>query len=115
MSNYSNYMTFSNQKKTRKVKTMKKKLLTLSCILVIMLMVNSVAFAMTATELRSLCNLDDAEFISQYLDENTEYLVITEPFLQSDDEVIFDATVVGPNGEKYIIIIVNGNIHIMKA
>ena len=94
---------------------MKKKLLTLSCILVIMLMVNSVAFAMTATELRSLCDLDDAEFISQYLDENAEYPGITEPSLQSEDDVIFDIAVIGPNGEKYIIIVVNGEVHIMKA
>jgi len=94
---------------------MKKKTLILIGVLVTMLIINSVAFAMTASELRSLCDLDDAEFISQYLNENVEYPVITELAIESDDDIIFDATIIGPNGEKYIVIVVNGTVHVMKA
>lgn len=94
---------------------MKKKSFTIVAILGVMLLVSSIASAMTADELRSLCNLDDAEFISQYLDENTDYPVITEPALTSYNEIIFDTNVVGPNGEKYIIIVANGNVYILKA
>ncbi len=94
---------------------MKKKTLVLVGVLVFLLLINSVAFAMTASELRSLCNLDDAEFISQYLDENTDYPVVIGLVFDSNDEIIFDATIIGPNGEKYIVIVVNGTVHVMKA
>jgi len=94
---------------------MKKKTLVLVGVLVTLLLINSVAFAMTASELRSLCDLDDAEFISQYLDENVEYPVTTGLAIESDDDVIFDTTIYGPNGEKYIVLVVNGTVHIMKA
>jgi len=94
---------------------MKKKTLVLVGVLVTMLIINSVAFAMTGSELQSLCDPDDAEIIAQYLNLNADYPVITELALESSDEVIYKAVVIGPNGEEYIIIIVNGSVHIMKA
>jgi len=94
---------------------MKKKTLSVVGVLILMLIINSVAFAMTGYELQDLCDPYDAEIISQYLDLNTDYPVITELSLDSDDEIIYEATVVGPNGETYIIIIVNGVAHLMKA
>ena len=94
---------------------MKKKTLTLVCVFILMLIINSVAYAMTGAELQTLCDPDDAEIIAQYLDLNADYPVITELSLQSGDEVIYEAVIVGPNGEKYIIIIVNGSVHIMKV
>jgi len=94
---------------------MKKKTLVLVGVLVTMLIINSAAFAMTGSELQSLCDPDDAEIISQYLNLNTDYPVITELALESNDEVIYEAVIIGPNGETYIVIIVNGNVHLMKA
>jgi hypothetical protein len=94
---------------------MKKKTLVLVSVLVSMLIINSVAFAMTGSELQSLCDPDDAEIIAQYLNLNADYPVITELALESDDEVIYKAVVVVPNGEEYIVVVVNGTIHIMKA
>ena len=94
---------------------MKKKTLTLVCVFILMLIINSVACAMTGAELQTLCDPDDAEIIAQYLDLNAEYPVISELSLQSGDEVIYKAVIVGPNGEEYIIIIVNGSVHIMKV
>ena len=80
-----------------------------------MLIGNTIAYAMTGAELQELCDPDDAEIIAQYLELNADYPVITELSLQSSDEVIYEAVIVGPNGEKYIIIIVNGSVHIMKV
>lgn len=94
---------------------MKKKTLVLIGVIILMLIINSVACAMTGEELKTLCDPDDAEIIAQYLDLNADYPVITELPLQSGDEIIYEAVVVGPNGEEYIIIIVNGIIHIMKV
>ena len=94
---------------------MKKKTLTIVCVFSLMLIINSVACAMTGYELQTLCDPDDAEIITQYLDLNADYPVITELSLQSGDEIIYKAVIVGPNGEEYIIIIVNGTIHIMKV
>jgi len=94
---------------------MKKKTLTFVGVIILMLIINSVAYAMTGAELQTLCDPDDAEIISQYLDLNADYPVITELSLQSSDEVIYEAVIVGPNGEEYIIIIVNGSVHIMKV
>jgi len=71
--------------------------------------------AMTGAELLTLCDPADAEIITQYLDLSVDYPVIREFALQSGDEVIYEAVVVGPNGEKYIIIVVNGVVHLMKA
>jgi len=94
---------------------MKKKTLTFVGVIILMLIINSVAYAMTGAELQTLCDPDDAEIIAQYLDLNADYPVITELSLQSSDEVIYEAVIVGPNGEEYIIIIVNGSVHIMKV
>ena len=95
---------------------MKKKTLVLVSVLVTMLIINSVAFAMTGSELQSLCDPDDAEIIAQYLNINADYPVITEPILTSynNDDIIYEATFSGPNGERYTIIIVNGVIHVLK-
>ncbi|MDP8242331.1 MAG: hypothetical protein RAP70_05595 [Candidatus Celaenobacter antarcticus] len=94
---------------------MKKKTLTLIGVIIIMLIGNTIAYAMTGAELLTLCDPADAEIITQYLDLSVDYPVIREFALQSGDEVIYEAVVVGPNGEKYIIIVVNGVVHLMKA
>jgi len=93
---------------------MKKKTLALIGVIIIMLIGNTIAYAMTGAELQELCDPDDAEIISQYLDLNADYPVILELSLQSGDEVIYEAVVVGPNGETYTIIIVNGVIHVLQ-
>ncbi len=94
---------------------MKKKTLTLIGVIIIMLIGNTIAYAMTGNELLALCQPEDAEIIAQYLDDNVDYPLITDLSLQSGDEIIYKAVIVGPNGEEYIIIIVNGVIHIMKV
>ena len=94
---------------------MKKKTLTLIGVIFIMLIGNTIAYAMTGAELQELCDPDDAEIIAQYLELNADYPVITELSLQSGDEIIYEAVIVGPNGEEYIIIIINGTIHILKV
>ncbi|HHE39908.1 MAG TPA: hypothetical protein ENL10_00205, partial [Candidatus Cloacimonetes bacterium] len=93
---------------------MKKKTLVLIGVIFIMLIGNTIAYAMTGAELQELCDPDDAEIIAQYLELNADYPVITELSLQSGDEIIYEAVIVGPNGEEYIIIIINGTIHILK-
>jgi len=94
---------------------MKKKTLVLIGVIFIMLIGNTIAYAMTGAELQELCDPDDAEIIAQYLELNADYPVITELSLQSGDEIIYEAVIVGPNGEEYIIIIINGTIHILKV
>jgi len=76
---------------------------------------NSGAFSVTGSELQELCNPIYAEIIAQYLDLNTHYDIITSLSCQSDDEVIYEVVVAGPNGEGYLIITVNGVIHILKV
>jgi len=93
---------------------MKKKTLVLIGVILIMLIGNTIAYAMTGAELLTLCDPADAEIIAQYLDLNTHYDIITSLSCQSDDEVIYEVIVAGPNGEGYLIITVNGVIHILK-
>ncbi|MBN2017660.1 MAG: hypothetical protein JW794_05990 [Candidatus Cloacimonetes bacterium] len=96
---------------------MKKKVLAICLVTAIVLLFNSTVYAMTGNELLTLCNPDDAEIITQYLDLNSDYPVITEPILTSynSDDIIYEAAVNTPNGQKYTIIIVNGVIHVLKV
>ena len=94
---------------------MKKKTLTFVGVIILMLIINSVAYAMTGSELQELCDPDDAEIISQYLDLYTEYNVVTNLSCKSTDEVIYEVIVISTNGEGYIIITVNGVIYLLKV
>jgi len=94
---------------------MKKKVLFVGIMFITMLLINSMSYALTGGELKIICDSAEEPIISQYLDDNTDYTVITPEDIDSDDVTILEAVVVGPNGEEYIIIIVNGQVHIMKA
>ena len=93
---------------------MKKKVLVFVSVLIFSLLISSTAWALTAEEIRTLCGLEDAEYISQFIVEGVDYPVVQDFELSDDDEIMYDAIVVGPNGEEYIIIVVNGIVHILK-
>ncbi|HEX38181.1 MAG TPA: hypothetical protein ENG70_04925 [Candidatus Cloacimonetes bacterium] len=93
---------------------MKKKVILFCISMIIVVVLATQVFAMTGADLKSLCSSSEEPIISQYLSDDIDYPVITENDLDSDDQTMLEAVVVGENGEEYIIIIVNGEIHILQ-
>lgn len=93
---------------------MKRKVILVCIVIILGLTSTSQVFAITGAGLKALCLSSEEPTISQFLSDNIEYALITESDLDSDDQTMIEAVVVGENGEEYIIIIVNGEIHILQ-
>ena len=78
---------------------------------IFILLFNSVTYAITLAELKSMSSNADKITLYLYLEDGVDYSIISPANLNGEDYEVLAVI----NGGKYIIVVIDGKIHIVQV